>query len=134
MTKLMEIEGIGAVYSEKLIAVGVKSTEQLLEMGGSKKGRKTLSEKSGISEGNLLEWVNRADLARIKGIGSEYADLLEAAGVDSVPELAMRNAEHLFQKMTQINEAKKMTRRMPTLNQVAGWVKEAKTLPRIVTH
>lgn len=134
MTKLMEIEGIGEIYSEKLIAAGVKSMEQLLEMGASKKGRKELSEKSGIGEAHLLEWINRADLARIKGIGSEYADLLEAAGVDSVPELAMRNAEHLFEKMTQINEAKKLTRRMPTMTQVTGWIKEAKTLPRIVTH
>lgn len=134
MTKLVEIEGIGEAYSEKLEAAGVRSIQQLLEIGATPKGRKDLCEKSGISETLLLKWVNRADLARIKGIGSEFADLLEVAGVDSVPELAMRNAENLFAKMSQVNAAKKLTRRLPTVEQVAGWVEQAKSLPRIVTH
>ena len=134
MAKLAEIEGIGEVYAQKLEAAGVSSIEKLLEAGASKKGREDLSAKTGVSEKLILEWVNRADLARIKGIGSEFADLLEAAGVDTVPELAQRNAENLAAKLAEINEEKKLTRRVPSASEVADWVEQAKKLPRIVTH
>jgi predicted flap endonuclease-1-like 5' DNA nuclease len=93
-----------------------------------------LPDESGIDERKLLEWVNHADLMRIKGVGSEYSDLLEAAGVDSVPELANRNAENLLAKMAEVNAAKKLVRRDPSLSEVQRWVAEAKTLDRIVTH
>lgn len=134
MTKLVEVEGIGEVFDAKLEAAGVHSIEQLLQMGATRKGREDLSESSGVSEKLILKWVNRADLARIKGIGSEYADLLEVAGVDSVPELAQRNAEHLIAKLTEVNTAKKLTRRLPTASEVADWVEQAKKLPRVVTY
>ena len=134
MAKLAEIEGIGEVYAQKLEAAGVSSIEKLLEAGAAKKGREDLSAKTGVSEKLILEWVNRADLARIKGIGSEFADLLEAAGVDTVPELAQRNAENLAAKLAEINEEKKLTRRLPSASEVADWVEQAKKLPRVVTH
>lgn len=134
MTKLLEIEGIGPVFAEKLGKAGVGSIEALLEQAGPVKGRKALAEKSGISEDKLLEWVNRADLMRVKGVGSEYSDLLEAAGVDSCAELANRKAENLVQKMTEVNAAKKLVRKLPTLAQVEDWVAQAKKLPKVVTH
>lgn len=134
MTKLSEIEGIGEVYAAKLEAAGVASVEKLLETGATKKGRESLCEKCGVSETLILKWVNRADLARIKGIGSEFADLLEAAGVDSVPELANRVPDNLAAKLAEVNDAKKLTRRVPTSDQVADWVEQAKNLPRVVSH
>ena len=98
MANVKEVEGIGPAYGEKLEAAGIKTQESLLVEGGTKKGRESIAEKTGISEKLILEWVNRADLARIKGVGSEYADLLENSGVDSVPELAQRNAANLHAK------------------------------------
>jgi predicted flap endonuclease-1-like 5' DNA nuclease len=134
MTKLLAIEGIGEVYFGKLAAIGCKSVEALLKAGKTEAGRKELAEKSGISGHLILEWVNRADLFRIKGIGEEYSDLLEAAGVDTVPELAQRRADNLFEKMKLVNAEKKLVRRLPTLGQVAGWIDQAKALPRVVTY
>ncbi len=134
MTKVVDIEGIGEIFAKKLEAVGVTTVEGLLEKGASAKGRKELEEQSGISGTLILKWVNRADLDRIKGIGSEYADLLEAAGVDSVPELAQRRPDSLHQKLVEVNEAKKLVRQLPTEKQVADWVEQAKQLPRVVTH
>lgn len=134
MTKLIEIEGIGEAYAGKLEAAGIASIEALLQAGGDKKGRVVLAEKTGISETLVLKWVNRADLARVKGIGTQYADLLEQAGVDSVPELAQRKAENLHAKMAEINTAKNLVRQMPSAAAVAEWVAHAKTLPRAVSH
>ena len=134
MTKLADVEGIGPKYAEKLTDAGIRSCEHLLEEGGTKKGRKAIAEKSGISEKQILGWVNRADLTRIKGVGSEFADLLEAAGVDTVPELAQRKAANLHAKMTEVNEAKKLVRKLPTASQVEDWCKQAKDLPRAVHH
>ena len=134
MAKILDIEGIGPVFAEKLGKAGIKTTEVLLEMGGSAKGRKDLAAKTGITEDKLLEWVNRADLFRIKGIGSEYSDLLEAAGVDSVPELANRKPENLVEKLTAVNAEKKLVCKLPALSLVAGWVEQAKALPKVVTH
>jgi len=134
MANLSEIEGIGEVYAAKLEAAGVTSVEKLLEKGATSQGRKSLCASSGVSDTLMLKWVNRADLARIKGIGSEFADLLEAAGVDTVPELAQRNAENLSAKLTEVNASKELTRRLPTTDQVADWIEQAKSLPRIVTY
>ena len=134
MASIVDIEGVGAAYAAKLKAAGVATTEALLEAGATPKGREELAAKSGIDKGKVLEWVNHADLFRIKGVGSEYSDLLEAAGVDSPAELAHRVAANLFQKLNEINAAKKLVRKMPTEAQVAKWVEEAKTLPKIVTH
>jgi predicted flap endonuclease-1-like 5' DNA nuclease len=134
MAKLLEVEGIDAANAQRLEKIGVTSIEQLLRDGASPAGRRRLATESGIDERKLLEWVNHADLMRIKGVGSEYSDLLEAAGVDSVPELANRNAENLLAKMAEVNAAKKLVRRDPSLSEVQRWVAEAKTLDRIVTH
>jgi predicted flap endonuclease-1-like 5' DNA nuclease len=134
MTKLVDIEGVGPVYAGKLEKAGVATTEELLKVGATPKGRKEIAEKSGISETQVLEWVNRVDLARIKGVGSEYADLLEASGVDTVVELANRKPENLLAKMTEVNEAKKLVRKLPVLTQVQDWVKQAKDLPRAITY
>ena len=119
---------------EKLQAAGCMTQEQLLADCGQPKGRKELAEKSGIGDKLILKWTNRADLARIKGVGSEYADLLECAGVDTVPELAQRNAANLHAKMSEVNEEKKLVRTLPTESAVAGWVDQAKSLPRAIHY
>lgn len=134
MTRIQEIEGIGPVYEGKLAQVGIDTVEGLLERGASTKGRKALVEATGISAKLILKWVNRADLARVKGVGEEYADLLELAGVDTVPELAQRNPENLHQKMLEINEARKVVRRPPSLAAVQSWVANAKELDRVITY
>ncbi|HOU11954.1 MAG TPA: DUF4332 domain-containing protein [Anaerolineae bacterium] len=134
MTKLQTIEGIGDTYAGKLEAAGVASLEALLEQGKTPKGRADLEEKSGISGKLILKWVNRADLFRVKGIGEEYADLLEIAGVDTVPELAQRNAENLYNKLHEVNEERKLVRRLPSLAQVTEWIAQAKELPRAITY
>jgi predicted flap endonuclease-1-like 5' DNA nuclease len=134
MAKLVYIEGVGEVYAQKLSAAGVGSTDALLKQGATPKGRKELAAKSGISEHLVLEWVNHVDLFRVKGVGQEYADLLEEAGVDTIPELAQRKADHLVKKMEEVNRAKKLVRRLPVLSQVESWVEQAKKLPRVVTY
>lgn len=134
MSNLTKIEGIGEAYMAKLKAAGVTSTEQLLEKGATPAGRKELEGATGIAHALILRWINNADLFRIKGIGEEYADLLEAAGVNTVPELAQRSAENLTAKMAEVNEAKKLVRKVPTATQVADWVAQAKALPRVLTY
>ena len=134
MSKLSEIEGIGEAYSKKLKAAGITSLENLLEKGCTKKGRKEIAEKSNISEKLILSWVDRADLSRVKGVSTQYADLLKCAGVDTIPELTQRNPENLQIKMSEVNEEKKLVRKIPTVSQVQDWVAQAKELPRIVTH
>jgi uncharacterized membrane protein len=128
------IEGVGSAYSQKLKEIGITNVAELLDKGSTSQGRKQIADFTGISDKLVLRWVNMADLYRIKGIGQEYAELLEAAGVDTVPELAQRNPANLLEKMAAANEQKKMVRRLPTLSQVEGWVEQAKSLPRIVTH
>ena len=134
MTKLLDIEGIGPVYAEKLTGAGVKSIEGLLELGATPKGREELAEKSGISKALILEWVNHADLFRIKGVAEEYSDLLEEAGVDTVVELANRRPDNLHAKMLEVNEEKNLVRRPPSLKEVEKWVEQAKKLPRAVHY
>ncbi len=134
MTKLVAVEGIGPVYAQKLTDAGVTSLENLLERGATPQGRKDLAEATDISGALILEWVNRADLFRVKGIGEEYSDLLESAGVDTVPELANRNGANLYEKLKEVNDAKKLVRRLPTKSQVEGWVAAAKELSRKVSY
>jgi predicted flap endonuclease-1-like 5' DNA nuclease len=134
MTSLKAIEGIGTKNAEKLARAGVRSVEALLAKGGKSKDRKVLSTESGISDTQILEWVNRADLFRIRGIGEEYSDLLEQAGVDTVVELSKRKADNLHAAMAQINAEKNLVNRMPSVGMVEGWIKEAKTLPRAVEY
>jgi predicted flap endonuclease-1-like 5' DNA nuclease len=134
MASIKDIEGIGPAYAAKLKDAGVSTTEQLLNQGAAPKGREELAASSGISAKLILEWVNHADLERIKGIGWEYADLLEAASVDTVPELAQRNADNLHAKLSEVNAAKELVRRLPTADQLRAWVEEAKSLPRVITY
>ncbi len=134
MAKITAIEGIGDVYGAKLMELGIKTTDQLLERVADKKGRQELAEALGVSEKLVLNWANRADLFRVKGIGEEYSDLLEAAGVDTVPELAQRNPENLHKKLLEVNAQKKLVRRPPSLNQVKSWVEQAKEMPRKLTY
>lgn len=134
MTSLIAVEGIGPVYTAKLKAIGISTAEALLEQGATPEGRKAIAEKSGIGDALILEWVNHVDLFRIKGVGPEYADLLEEAGVDTIPELAQRRADNLFEKMEVVNQAKKLVRKMPIQSQVANWVEQAKTLPRVISY
>ena len=134
MAKLIIVEGIGEVYAEKLQNAGIMTTEALLEKGSTPQGRKDLAEETGISGKLILEWVNHADLFRIKGVGEEYSDLLEEAGVDTVPELAQRNAANLYAKLVEVNEAKELVRRLPAQSQVSGWIEQAKALPRVINY
>ena len=134
MTNLTTIEGIGETYAQTLKEAGILTTEALLEQGSSPAGRKEIAEKTGLSGKLILRWVNMADLFRIKGVGEEYADLLEAAGVDTVPELAQRKPDNLYQKMVEVNQAKKLVRQVPGQVQVKEWVEQAKQLPRRITY
>jgi len=134
MKKITEIQGIGATYGAKLRTAGIENVEQLLEKGITVRGRREMAEQSGITEKRLLRWVNMADLFRVKGIGEEYADLLEAAGVDTVPELGQRNAENLHKKLRDVNDAKNLVRRVPTQTELSGWIEQAKALPRMVEY
>jgi predicted flap endonuclease-1-like 5' DNA nuclease len=134
MAKIIDVEGIGAKYAEKLTQAGVATTEALLKVGATPKGRKALAEKTGIGDALILEWVNHVDLYRIKGVGSEYSDLLECAGVDTIPELAQRNAANLIKKIVEVNQEKKLVRKLPVESQVADWIEQAKKLPRVVTY
>ena len=128
------VEGIGPVYGEKLKAVGLESCLDLLKAGATRKGREEIVGKSGISSKLILEWVNHVDLYRIKGIGSEYADLLEASGVDTVVELAQRNPINLANRILEVNSEKNLVRKPPTSAQVEDWVSQAKELPRVVAY
>ena len=132
--KIAEIEGIGPVYAEKLSKAGVLTVEGLLEKGASRTGRKNMAEESGIDESKILNWVNKADLFRIKGVGPQFSELLEAAGVDTVKELKNRNPENLHSKLVEVQAEKKITRAVPALKQVVKFVDQAKNLPPIVTY
>ena len=132
--KIIDIEGIGPVYAEKLIAVGIETVPQLLEAGAGPKGRKALEEKTGIRGDLILTWVNHADLFRIKGVGPQFSELLEAAGVDTVKELRNRNAANLAAKMLEVNEAKHICRRTPVEKEIQKYINLAKELEPVVTY
>ena len=134
MAKVIEIEGVGAAYAEKLAAAGVVTTAQLLEKCAAPAGRKALEEATGISGALILKWTNHADLFRVKGVGPQFAELLEAAGVDTVKELAHRKAENLAAKMEEVNAEKKLVRRVPVVAEVQKMVDYAKELPGVMTY
>lgn len=134
MARLSDIEGIGPAYAAKLAEAGLQTTAELLVAGGTPEGRASIAEKTGISESLVLEWVDHADLFRIKGVAGEYADLLEAAGVDTVVELSRRDAAHLEAKLVAVNDEKRLVRRIPSESEVAGWIEQAKGLERAVHH
>lgn len=127
--KIIDIEGIGPVYAEKLLAAGIETDEQLLEKCCTPAGRKALSDDTGISLKLILTWTNHADLMRIDGIGPQFSELLEAAGVDTVKELRHRVAENLQQKLEEVNAAKNLVNRVPSLKEVEKMIEQAKVLP-----
>ena len=134
MARIKELEGIGAAYGEQLAAAGITTTEKLLEAAATRTARTRLAKSVGISAQKVLRWANMADLHRIKGIGEEFSDLLEAAGVDTVPELGRRNPGNLQQRLQTLNEEKRLTRRTPTLSNVEDWVAQARAMQRILTY
>jgi predicted flap endonuclease-1-like 5' DNA nuclease len=134
MAKIIDVEGIGPVYTQRLTAIGITTTNKLLKKGATPMGRQELAQKTGISGDLILEWVNHADLYRIKGVAEEYSDLLEEAGVDTVPELAQRNPANLYAKLVQVNDQKHLVRQLPSQRQVADWVNQAKVMPRKIQY
>jgi predicted flap endonuclease-1-like 5' DNA nuclease len=132
--KIEDVEGIGPMFRDKLHGANIQTTEDLLREGRTPSGRNALSEASGISATMLLEWINHADLMQIKGVGSEYADLLEDAGVDTVPELARRSAANLAAAMKDYNAEKEATRTTPSVDTVADWIAQAKTMGRSIEY
>ena len=134
MTNIIKVEGIGEVYSQQLLAAGIGTTEALLAKGGTPQGRKEIAEKTGIGESLILRWVNHVDLFRVKGVAGQYSELLEAAGVDTVVELAQRDANNLFKALVATNQEQKRVRKLPALKQVKAWIKQAKRLHRAVEY
>jgi predicted flap endonuclease-1-like 5' DNA nuclease len=134
MTKLSEIEGLDESMEQKLKSIGITTEEELVAASATSKERAELSKKIDVAEKVILKWANRADLARVKGIGMEFADLLEAAGVDTVPELAQRKAENLLIKLTEVNAEYKFVKRLPTEKQLEDWIAQAKNLPRVLHY
>ncbi len=132
--KITEIEGIGPAYGEKLSAAGITTTEKLLELCCDKSGRKKTADTTGLSEGQLLKWANMADMMRINGVGPQFAELLEASGVDTVKELRTRNAENLATKMEEMNAEKNLTNAVPAASVISGWIDQAKTMDPTITH
>ena len=132
--KIIDIQGIGPVYAEKLIAAGIETVDQLLERGASAKGRQEIEEATGIDHGRVLTWVNHADLFRVKGVGPQFSELLEAAGVDTVKELRNRNAANLAAKLLEVNEAKHLCKRTPVEKEVQKYIDLAKELEPVVTY
>ena len=134
MAKLEKVEGIGSKYAGKLRKAGIRSTNDLLKKGETPAGRKEIAKDSGITPKLILEWVNHVDLFRVKGVGEEYADLLEEAGVDTVVELGKRKPDNLHQAMATVNQKKKLVRQLPSISQVKTWVAQAKKLPRAIKY
>jgi predicted flap endonuclease-1-like 5' DNA nuclease len=131
---IQDIEGIGETYAKKLNNVGVKTMDDLMAKGGTRMERVKLAAAVGLTENQILEWVNRADLHRVKGIDSEYADLLETAGVDTVAELAQRNAEFLADRLRAVNQEKQITPNVPGTQLIEEWIWKAKALPKTVEY
>jgi len=132
--KISDIEGIGPSHAQKLAKANIKSVNGLLKKCCDKKGRKNTSQTTGIDESMLLKWANMADLYRIKGVGSEYSELLEAVGVDTVKEMRNRNAANLYEKMKEVNAKKKLVRQLPGQKKVEGFVAAAKKLDPVISH
>ena len=136
MARIIDIEGIGPANAKKLTAAGIKTTAGLLKAAGDKKARKAFAAQTGIADSSLLEWVNRADLFRVKGVGKQWSDLLEAAGVDSALELSKRRADKLAEACAAADAKGKnrLVRQLPSEKQIAAMIAHAKTLDKVVTH
>jgi len=134
MSDIIDVEGIGEVFAGKLKEVGIATDKDLLERGASRSGREKIVKASGISGKRILRWVNHVDLFRIKGVQKQYAELLEASGVDTIPELAQRNPANLYPLLTKTNEEKNLVNKLPTKDQVSEWITQAKSLPRVVEY
>ncbi len=134
MNKISNVEGVGPVYTEKLGAAGIVTTDQLLEKGATPQGRKSVAEASGISEKLILEWVGMVDMFRVNGVKGQFSELLKAAGVDTVMELAGRNPENLHAKMVEVNNEKNLSGRAPAMSEIEQWISQAKAMPRVVTY
>lgn len=132
--KIEEIEGIGDIYAQKLNAAGINTTDDLLTKGAKKAGRAALAESTGISEKLILRWTNHADLFRIKGIAGQFAELLEAAGVDTVKEFRHRVAANLHPKMVEVNNEKNLCNRVPSVSELEKMIEQAKTLDPILEY
>jgi predicted flap endonuclease-1-like 5' DNA nuclease len=132
--KIEDIEGIGPAYGSKLVAAGITTTDELLEKCSTPRGREELAEKTGMSKSVLLKWANMADLMRVSGVAKQYAELLEAAGVDTIKELRNRNFENLAEKMKEINDEKNLAKTSPAPSVVEGWIEQAKTLDPKITY
>ena len=132
--KIIDVEGIGPAYAAKMKASGIRTTEALLKEGATPEGRRQIADRTGVGHESILEWVNRADLFRIKGVGSQYSDLLENAGVDTVVELSKRVSDNLYAKMVEVNLAKNLVNKLPSEKQVQRWIEQAKKLPRVVSY
>jgi predicted flap endonuclease-1-like 5' DNA nuclease len=133
-THIIDIEGIGPKYAEKLEAIGILTIEQLLEKGASQDGRKELEKETEIDGKRILDWIGMADMYRIKGVGKQFAELLKATGVDTVKELRTRNAQNLEVKLQETNEEKKLTRAVPSLPQIQNWISQASELEAKLTY
>ncbi|MFC7399652.1 DUF4332 domain-containing protein [Chelatococcus sp. GCM10030263] len=131
---IISIEGVGTLMAEKLMKVGIKTTDELLERGKDPKGRKELAATTGIEESRVLKWANMADLMRVRGVGEEYSELLEAAGVDTVNELKHRNPANLTLALAAANEKRKLVRALPPETVVAGWIEQAKGLSPMMVY
>ncbi len=134
MEKLSDIKGMDDAAIKAISDAGIQNAEAFLQACAQKKDRKALAEKTGLGERALLDWANRVDLSRIKGVSTQYADLLESAGVDTVPELAQRNAANLHAKMSELNETEQLVKKLPTVSQVEDWIAQAKELPRAIHY
>lgn len=132
--KIVDVEGIGPAIGEKLKTAGVSDTDTLLKESKTPALRKALAAKTGLTDKQVLKFANMVDLYRISGVGSEYAELLEAAGVDTVPELARRKPDNLTTAMADLNATRKLVRRLPTETDVTKWVEQAKALPRMLEY
>ena len=131
---ITDIEGIGPTIADKLKAARIRTTSRLLEAAKNPRGRKVLADKTGVESSRILKWVNMADMMRIKGIGEEYSELLEAAGVDTVRELKHRNPAHLATAMAEANTRRKLVRLLPSQKAIAKWISQAKSLPMKITY
>ncbi|HKI17160.1 MAG TPA: DUF4332 domain-containing protein [Isosphaeraceae bacterium] len=134
MSDVIEVEGIGAAYAQKLKQAGIATTDAMLKAGATPAGRQKIAEKTGISGKRILRWINHVDLFRVNGIQKQYAELLEAAGVDTIPELAQRDPSHLHPRLAEVNKKKNLVNKLPGQDQVADWVSQAKKLPRVITY
>jgi predicted flap endonuclease-1-like 5' DNA nuclease len=131
---LLSFEGISVAQVNRLAKAGIRSLQALFKRGATSKGRREIANQSGIDERAILDWVSRADMLRVRGIGHTYAELLEQAGVDTPVELAHRAPQNLYQRLIQVNREKNLLRRTPSLKQVEDWVHTARNLPRVVEY